>query len=126
MAIAGPLPAARTIPIIYLDRLSIKSRAHAHTFRMLIQRLLAHLKELDRQAAEISAQIEAWHRNDELSRKLAAVPGIGPITASALVATVGNARNFASGRQLAAWLGLVPRQHSSGGKSILLGISKSV
>ncbi|GAB7549153.1 IS110 family transposase [Cupriavidus sp. 8B] len=96
------------------------------TFRMLIQRLLAHLKELDRQAAEISAQIEAWHRNDELSRKLAAVPGIGPITASALVATVGNARNFASGRQLAAWPGLVPRQHSSGGKSILLGISKSV
>jgi transposase len=91
---------------------------------MLIQRLLEHLKELDRQADEIGAQIEAWHRDNELSRKLARVPGIGPITASALAATVGNARNFTSGRQLAAWLGLVPRQNSSGGKNVLLGISK--
>lgn len=94
------------------------------SFRLLIQRLLDHLKELDRQADEIGAQIEAWHRDNELSRKLAQVPGIGPITASALAATVGNARSFSSGRQLAAWLGLVPRQNSSGGKNVLLGISK--
>ena len=93
-------------------------------FRLLIQRLMEHLKELDRQASELEAQIAAWHRDNELSRKLAAVPGIGPITASALVATVGNAKNFANGRQLAAWLGLVPRQHSSGGKNVLLGMSK--
>jgi len=59
-----------------------------------------------------------------LSRKLEKVPGIGPITASALVASIGNANNFSNGRQLAAWLGLVPRQHSTGGKSLLLGISK--
>jgi transposase len=52
------------------------------------------------------------------------VPGIGPITASALNASVGDAKNFDDGRQLAAWLGLVPRQHSSGGKSNLLGMSK--
>ena len=52
------------------------------------------------------------------------MPGIGPITASALVASIGDAKNFDGGRQLAAWLGLVPRQHSSGGKSNLLGISK--
>jgi hypothetical protein len=58
------------------------------------------------------------------ARKLEAIPGIGPITASALVAAVGDAKNFTSGRQLAAWLGLVPRQHSTGGKSNLLGISK--
>lgn len=57
-------------------------------------------------------------------KKLAQIPGIGPITASALVASIGNAQNFADGRQLAAWLGLVPRQHSSGGKQTLLGISK--
>lgn len=94
------------------------------SFRLLIQRLLDHLKELDRQADEIGTQIEAWHRDSELSRKLAQVPGIGPITASALVATVGSAGNFTSGRQLAAWLGLVPRQSSSGGKTVLLGISK--
>ena len=93
-------------------------------FRLLIQRLMDHLHELDRQVTELEAQILAWHRSSELSRKLEAVPGIGPITASALVATIGDAKNFANGRQLAAWLGLVPKQHSSGGKNVLLGISK--
>jgi transposase len=95
-----------------------------HSCRALLQRLLEHLKELDGQAKELEAQITLWHRDNELSRKLAAVPGIGPVTASALVATVGDAKNFSSGRQLAAWLGLVPRQESSGGKTVLLGISK--
>ena len=52
------------------------------------------------------------------------MPGIGPVIATALVATVGDAKAFTSGRHLAAWLGLVPRQHSSGGKERLLGISK--
>jgi len=94
------------------------------SFRLLVERLLEHLKEIDRQAEEIEAQIARWHRENDLSQKLAAVPGIGPITASALVATVGDAKNFANGRQLAAWIGLVPRQHSSGGKNVLLGISK--
>jgi transposase len=59
-----------------------------------------------------------------MSQRLEKIPGIGPITASALAATIGNARNFDNGRQLAAWLGLVPRQHSSGGKPTLLGMSK--
>lgn len=94
------------------------------TFRLLVQRLLDHLKELDRQVDELEAQIQAWHRSNELSCKLAQIPGIGPITASALVASIGDAKNFDNGRQVAAWLGLVPRQHSSGGKSNLLGMSK--
>ena len=93
-------------------------------FRLLIQRLLDHLKELDRQVEELEGKIHAWHRSSDLSRKLAMVPGIGPITASALVASIGDAKNFDGGRQVAAWLGLVPRQHSSGGKSNLLGMSK--
>lgn len=93
-------------------------------FRQLIQRLGDHLKELDRQVGELEVQIQLWHRESEASRKLAEIPGIGPITASALVASVGNARSFENGRQMAAWLGLVPRQHSSGGKPTLLGISK--
>lgn len=93
-------------------------------FRTLIGRLLEHLKLLDQQVNEIEAQIKDWHRHNELSQRLAQVPGIGPMTATALVATVGNARNFNNGRELAAWLGLVPRQHSSGGKSMLLGMSK--
>lgn len=93
-------------------------------FHELVLRLLEHLKDLDRQVKEMEHQIQSWHRTNELSRKLEKIPGIGPITASALVASVGDARNFANGRQLAAWLGLVPKQHSSGGKTNLQGISK--
>jgi transposase len=94
------------------------------SLRLLVQRLMEYLKELDRQAGEIEAQIITWHRDNELSRKLAEVPGIGPITASALVVAVSDAKNFDNARQLAAWTGLVPRQNSSGGKNVLLGISK--
>ena len=93
-------------------------------FRQLLQRLGDHLKELDRQVDELNEQIQLWHKENELSRKLAAIPGIGPLTASALVASIGDAKSFENGRQLAAWLGLVPRQHSTGGKQTLLGISK--
>jgi transposase len=93
-------------------------------FRELLQRLGDHLKELDRQVGELEVQIQRWHRENEASKKLAQIPGIGPITASALVASIGDAKSFENGRQLAAWLGLVPRQHSSGGKQLLLGISK--
>jgi transposase len=92
--------------------------------RGLIARLTEQLKALDHQVDELEVQIRSWHRDCEASRKLAEIPGIGPLTASALVATVGDARSFQSGRQFAAWVGLVPRQHSSGGKATLLGISK--
>ncbi|MET3119321.1 transposase, partial [Undibacterium sp. GrIS 1.8] len=81
-------------------------------------------KDIDKQVDEMDEKIQQWHRSSETSRKLAEIPGIGPITATALVASIGDAKNFDNGRQLAAWLGLVPRQHSSGGKSVLLGISK--
>jgi transposase len=93
-------------------------------FRQLIGRLLEHLRLLSSQVSEIDEQVKAWHRSTEASRRLEKIPGIGPITASALVATIGDAKNFDSGRQLAAWLGLVPRQHSIGGKPTLLGMSK--
>lgn len=93
-------------------------------FRQLIQRLLDQMKELDRQIGEMELQIKDWHRNSPLSQRLEKIPGVGPLTATALVASIGNAKNFANGRQLAAWLGLVPRQHSTGGKTNLLGISK--
>lgn len=93
-------------------------------FRGLLHRLVVHLKELHRQVQEVEEQINAWHRSNEDSQKLAKVPGIGPLTATALVASIGDAKSFRNGRELAAWLGLVPRQHSSGGKVLLLGISK--
>lgn len=92
--------------------------------RKLLERLTENLKEIDRQVVELEKQIQFWHRENEASSKLAEIPGIGPLTASAIVATVGRAKEFKSGRQLAAWMGLVPRQHSSGGKQNLLGISK--
>lgn len=93
-------------------------------FRFLIERLLDQLKALDHHVHELEVQITAWHRANPMSRRLEKVPGIGPITASALVASIGDVRNFHNGRQVAAWLGLVPKQHSSGGKPFLLGISK--
>lgn len=94
------------------------------SFRLLIGRLVDHLKELDRQVGELEAQIRHWHRDSSASQRLERIPGIGPMTASAMAASIGDARNFKNGRQLAAWLGIVPRQHSTGGKSTLLGISK--
>ena len=93
-------------------------------FRDLLARLLKSLKETDQQVKEMEGEIKAWHQENTASMQLSTIPGIGPLTASALSATVGDARDFKSGRQLAAWLGLVPRQHSSGGKTNLLGISK--
>src|SRR5512144_1630300 len=93
-------------------------------FRQLVHRLGEHLKELDRQVDELTAQIYRWHQENAASRKLADIPGIGPLTASALVASIGDAKSFKNERQLAAWLGLVPRQHATGGKRTLLGISK--
>jgi len=86
--------------------------------------LFSHLRELDASISEWERQIVAWHRESPLSQRLDKIPGIGPLGASALVASIGDIRTFKSGRQLAAWLGLVPRQDSSGGKTRLLGISK--
>jgi transposase len=94
------------------------------SFRQLLTRLMGHLRELYRQVEEIEAEIKRWHQDNAASCKLTDIPGIGPLTASALVASIGDAKAFANGRQLAAWMGLVPRQHSSGGKPTLLGISK--
>lgn len=93
-------------------------------FRTLLQRLAENLKAMDRQVGELEREIGCWHRQNEASRRLAQIPGIGPISASALLATVGDARSFKNARQLPACLGIVPRQQSTGGKPKLLGISK--
>ncbi|HYN00014.1 MAG TPA: IS110 family transposase [Aestuariivirgaceae bacterium] len=92
--------------------------------RELLQRLGEHLKDMDRQVAELEHQIKLWHRESEPSRKLEAIAGIGPITASAFVATVGDAKSFKNARQVPAWLGRVPRHDGSGGQVTLGGISK--
>ena len=84
--------------------------------RELLQRLGENLKEMDKQVGELERQIKLWHRENEQSRKLEAIAGIGPITASAYVASVGDAKSFKNARQVAAWLGMVPRHEGSGGK----------
>jgi len=93
-------------------------------FRKLLGRLYEHLVVLDDAVAALESEILGWHRSNADSQRLAQIPGVGVLTATALVASIGDARSFHNGRQLAAWLGLVPRQHSSGGKPLLLGISK--
>jgi len=89
------------------------------------------LDVLARQYANVTAEIgaiekriHAWHRSCEESRRLEEIPSVGPIVATAMVAEVGDWKAFSSGRSLAAWIGLVPKQHSTGGKERLGAISK--
>lgn len=93
-------------------------------FGQLLQRLLDQVLRLDEQIKVLERDIVLWHRNSELSKRLAQIPGIGPLTASALLCSIGDISYFKNARQLPAWLGLVPRQHSSGGRTTLLGITK--
>lgn len=80
--------------------------------RELLARLGEHLKEHDRQVDALEAKIQDWHRENTARRSLAQIPYIGPLTASALVATIGDAKSFNNACQSAAWLGLIARQHS--------------
>jgi transposase len=89
-----------------------------------LRSIVSQFHALAKEIGHLEKQILDWHRHDEVSQRLATVPGIGPITASAIAATVPDASIFRSGRQFAAWLGLTPRPHSSGGKERLGGITK--
>ena len=90
----------------------------------LLTELLQHLGAIEERIRLIETSIQSFMKHSALCKKIAEVPGIGPITATAMVAAVGDAKQFRNGRHLAAWLGLVPRQYSSGGKSRLQGISR--
>lgn len=92
--------------------------------RQVLRVLATQLEQLGAAVAAIEKELMAWHRSNPVSQRLATIPGIGPIIATALAATVVEPIGFASGREFAAWLGLVPRQHSTGGKARLGGISK--
>jgi transposase len=87
-------------------------------------RMLEHFRALNAQIKDLEDQILRWHRSNPLSQRIEQIPGIGPLGASAIVASVGDARNFQNGRQFAAWLGLVPKHEGTGGKVRLQGISK--
>lgn len=86
--------------------------------------LVRRLAELTEEIGALDRELLAWHAGNEASQRLAAIPGIGVITATAIAATVTDPQQFRSGRQFAAWLGLTPQQHSTGGKTRLGGISK--
>ena len=92
--------------------------------RLALERAVVHWRELDEHLAWCDQRIAQHHRDNDDVRRAAQLIGIGPITASAAIATVGDFKQFASGSQFGAWVGLVPRQHSSGGKSQLGGITK--
>ncbi|MDR6500070.1 IS110 family transposase [Burkholderia ambifaria] len=82
------------------------------------------LEDLDRQIGQIERRLQEWMKDDQAAKLIAAIPGVGLLTATAAVATMGHAKTFKSGREFAAWLGLVPAQTGSGGKIELQGISK--
>lgn len=94
----------------------------------MVRRALGYLvnqyDQLQAQILDCDREVLTWHRSNETSRRLATIPGIGPLAASALAATIGDASTFKSGRALSAWLGLVPKQSSTGGKERLGAISK--
>ena len=92
--------------------------------REVLATLAVHLRELASKIAELDRRLVALTRTDPIGRSLVEVPGVGPVIATAFAATVPDATSFRSGRHFAAWLGLVPRQHSTGGKQRQLGLSK--
>jgi transposase len=92
--------------------------------RLCVGSLGAQLRMLKAQILEFDRQIMAWHRSNAISKRLDDIPGVGPALATALVASVGDPTAFWSGRDFSAWIGLVPKQHSSGGKDKLGSISK--
>lgn len=92
--------------------------------RRALETLIRRLMELTDEIGVLDQELRTWHLANKASRRLAAIPGVGVVTATAIAATVTDPKQFHSGRQFAAWLGLTPQQHSTGGKTRLGGISK--
>lgn len=115
------LPALRRALALLLDT---SGSGLSERFCRLLRGEWRDLQELDRRVDELDQEIQRIAAASPVAKRLQQIPGIGPITATALLAAIGNVGQFRQGRELAAWLGLVPRQHSSGGKDCLQGISK--
>lgn len=92
--------------------------------RHILSNVFGELADTERRIAGVNREIEAIAARSDTARRLMSVPGIGPLSATALLAAAGSGRQFRKARDLAAWLGLVPRAYSTGGKTTLLGISK--
>ena len=117
---AGPTRLAHALP----GYLHADERRLSAAMKRLLGMLHEQWRAIDAEVAELEEELHRIARADAACSRLATIPGVGLITATAIVAAVGDGRTFRSGRDFAAWLGLVPRQHSTGGRSILLGISK--
>jgi transposase len=94
------------------------------SFRVLLAQLQVELNQLTGRIEQMDGVIQQTAKENEDCQRLTEIPGVGPVTATALIAAVGNGSTFRKGRNLAAWMGIVPGEHSSGGKQKLLGISK--
>jgi transposase len=92
--------------------------------RKVLLLLVEQLDDIEKRVVQVDAEIQAWHQANPISKRLAKIPGVGPLIATAIVATVADATLFRSGREFAAWLGLVPRQKSTGGKQRLGRITR--
>lgn len=116
----------RSIPALRREAAELAAEPARLTaaMRLVVSNSLEQLRLFEQQRAELDREIALRCGIDERSRRLAQVMGVGPLTATAMVAKVGNARQFPNGRALAAYLGLVPRQNSTGGKTVLLSITK--
>jgi len=92
--------------------------------RQVLQVLANQIEQIETAVTALERQLLGWHKSNAVSQRLASIPGIGPIIATAIATTVADPKVFRSGREFAAWLGLVPRQNSTGGKTRLGGITK--
>ena len=117
---AGVTALKRALPTVLAD----ENGEVSGEIRNLLCEMSEWLRTLEARIASCDVKLARKFKADERCVRLAKVPGIGPLAATALVAAVGNAQEFKNGRELSAFLGLVPRQHSSGGKRVLLGITK--
>jgi transposase len=116
----GPGALRQALPSILARRTDVLSPRITH----LIEGLIDDWRRFDQRIAEVTTEIEQLAKQDEHCKSLMAVPGVGPMTASAMVAAIGNGAAFSKGRDFAAWLGLVPKQISTGDRTILGGISR--
>ena len=114
----------RALQAVLSDVLEDASNELGYLARLTLQRAQAQWRELDAHLAWCDERIAEHGRTNDAVKQAATLIGVGPVSASAAVATVGDFKQFKSGAQFAAWLGLVPRQHSSGGKDRLGGITK--
>jgi transposase len=117
---AGITRVRRMIPLILEDA----ENGLSGMMRETIAELYDLLRDLDRRVQGFDKRIEAVFRASETCQRIAKIKGVGPKTATAIVAAIGDGSEFKNGRHFAAWLGLVPRQHSSGDRRVLMGISK--